>query len=180
MKTSDAPAIHTTRLAIVRPVRGLRPARPASAGGVEADSPIRAPAPPRHSLRDRCRADGQSAPPYVFTKASSKSAPTTSSAAQTTVAGRASGGSSRYFVVSSQIEGHISKSYITDIIGGLTGGRFAGALRERAGPLSAGSPTTCSPGGSRSIERTYELSEVPTALGDFAAATLGKLAVIID
>jgi len=30
------------------------------------------------------------------------------------------------------------------------------------------------------IERTYELSEVPTALGDFAAGTVGKLAVTIN
>jgi len=30
------------------------------------------------------------------------------------------------------------------------------------------------------IERTYELAEVPAALGDFAAGTLGKLAVTID
>ncbi|HLN06809.1 MAG TPA: hypothetical protein VK217_11060 [Acidimicrobiales bacterium] len=30
------------------------------------------------------------------------------------------------------------------------------------------------------IERTYELAEVPAALGDFAAGSLGKLAVTID
>jgi hypothetical protein len=29
------------------------------------------------------------------------------------------------------------------------------------------------------IERTYQLSEVPTALGDFTAGTLGKFAVTI-
>ena len=31
-----------------------------------------------------------------------------------------------------------------------------------------------------SVDRTYQLSEVPTALGDFTAGTLGKFAVTID
>ncbi len=46
-------------------------------------------------------------------------------------------------------------------------------LSRLAGDILAGRPRV-------PVERAYRLTEVPAALGDFAAGTLGKLAVTID